>query len=230
MSSAAPPASPLALLAPVCAAQRPQPLRFIHKALRVLLMQALQASGAMDAGEPDERRRIVDEVERTLACCADHLAQERHFLLEPLRRRSPRAVLAFEADHQEQLEAIDTLRLLLQRLRDAGAHAVAPHALAYELHLRLSDFIADTLAHLVEEETTLTRSLWDHFGDGELHGLMAALHAAWSAQDTALCLPCMARALSLPELAGMVADLRRHGSAAAADALSAALRQALPLR
>lgn len=212
-------------LAPVCAAQRVQPFRFIHKALRVMLFHTLQRSGALDATEPLERAAVVEEVERLLSFCADHLAHENHFLLAPLRERAPRAVLAFQHDHQDHLDSIAALRLLLRRLRDAGEHE-AP-ALAYELHLRLSDFVADNLPHMVEEESTLTQALWEHFGDAELAGLLDALHASLSPQETATCLQWMARGLNHHELVMVLADIRRHAPAPVFAEMADVVRQHL---
>lgn len=213
-------------LAPVCAAQRVQPYRFIHKALRVMMFHTLQRSGALDADEPRERAAVVEEVERLLAFCADHLAHENHFLLAPLRERAPRAVLAFEHDHQDHLDAIAALRLLLARLRDADAQDAS--ALAYELHLRLSDFVADNLPHMVEEETTQTQALWDHFSDAELDGLIGALHASLSPQENITCLQWMARGLNHRELVMVLADMRQHAPAPAFTAMADVVRQHLP--
>lgn len=213
-------------LAAVCAAQRVQPYRFIHKALRVMMFHTLQRSGTLDASEPRERAAVVEEVERLLAFCADHLAHENHFLLAPLRERAPRAVLAFEHDHQDHLDTIAALRLLLARLRDAGEHDA--QALAYELHLRLSDFVADNLPHMVEEETTQTQALWEHFSDAELAGLLDALHASLSPQENLTCLQWMARGLNHHELVMVLADLRQHASAAAFAGMADVVRQNLP--
>ncbi len=210
------------LIAVTCAGTRPNPYRFIHKALRVMLCQALLATGRLDADDAGERQRVVDEVERLLGCCADHLAHENHFLLTPLRERAPRAALAFQHDHAEHLESIDALRLLLQRLRDATDDAPA---LAQQLHLRLSVFVADNLPHMVEEESTQTQALWDHFSDAELAALLGALHASLSPAETATCVLWMARGLNTRELVQMLSELRQGAPAPVFAELAALVQQ-----
>jgi hypothetical protein len=229
MSTTADLPQPLEPFAPVCASPRFQPYRFIHKALRALLWQTLQRSGSLDAGEPDQRAQLVDEVELMLAVCADHVAHENRFFHEALRARAARAVLAFQHEHLEHLGAIADLRLLLSRLRDGPAEA-AP-ALAYELYLRLSDFVGEQLAHMVEEETTLTRALWEHFDDAALRGFSEALHQTLSPQEMDFYLRWMARGLNGAELAQMLDEARRSGPPPAFAAMAAVMQQELgPVR
>jgi len=183
-----------------CASERVQPYRFIHKAMREMFSHALGRCGALDALLPSQRAEMVDEVERLLAFCADHLAHENQFLHAPLRERAPRAVMAFDDDHAEHLAAIDALRLLLARVRDAGFEREAG-ALAYELYLRLSQFVGESLAHMAEEETVMTRALWAAFSDDEIEAHVARLHASLSAEEHAFTQRWMARALNASELA-----------------------------
>ena len=181
----------------VAQSTRPQPYRFIHKGLRALLQHTLQRAGALDADDSAERAWLVAEVETLLTVCADHLAHENHFFHAPLKQRAPRAVLAFDDDHAEHLYDIAHLRLQLQHLRDAQADAPAR---AYTLYLALSRFVADNLAHMAEEETTLTRALWQHFSDDEIHGLENALRRSLSPEENGFYLRWMARGLNGAEL------------------------------
>lgn len=199
------PVLPPQTLASVCASARVQPYRFIHKGLRVLMLHTLRNAGALDCSHAAERAQLVDEVERLLSVCADHLAHENRYFHEPLRERAPRAVRAFHDDHLDHLAAIDELRLLLQRVRDAESDAPA---LAYELYLSLSTFIGENLAHMAEEESTLTRALWEHFSDAEINALVAALEATLSPQEMGFYLGWMARGLNVAELAQLLGEAR----------------------
>lgn len=208
-------------LAAACAGTRLQPYRFIHKALRRELFAVLQAAGALDVTLWEERNRLVAEVERVLAVCADHLAHENQFLHEPLRARLPRTVVPFDDDHAEHLASIDALRLLLQRVRDAGDDAAA---LAYELYLRLSQFVGENLAHMAEEESTMTRALWAHFSDAEIAGFVDGIHATLSPEENAMFVRWMAHALNATEQAQLLGDLRAHAPAEVFEAMSALVR------
>lgn len=194
-------------MAVAAATPRYSPYRYIHKGLRALMFNTLQQAGALDASRAEDRAQIVDEVERLLATCADHLAHENQFFHEALRQRAPRAVMPFHEDHLEHLEAISTLGLLLQRLRDAPA-ALAP-TLAYELFLRLSVFIGENLAHMAEEESVLTQSLWAHFSDDEIVALETALQASIAPHEMAFYLGWMARGMNASETATVLGGARQ---------------------
>lgn len=202
--------------AAVCRCQRLQPYRFIHKGLRVLLMQALQQAGASDVRHADERAALVDTLERALTVCADHLAHENRFFHQPLRQRAPGAAAPFDRDHADHLQAIDALRQLLQRVRDADTGAAA---LAYELYLGFSRFVADNLLHMAEEETTLTQALWAHFTDAEIQALEDELRAALSPDEQAQALLWMARGLDGAELEALLMQARGAVPPAAFEAL-----------
>lgn len=227
MTTTAPQATPSDTLAAACASTRLQPYRFVHKALRTLLAQALQRAGALDAADALERAVLVDEIERTLALCADHLAHENRFLIEPLQARAPRAAMANHDEHLDHLDAIAALRLLLQRVRDAEATQAA--ALAYELYLRMSQFVAENLAHMAEEESTVTAALWAHFSDAELEALIDALHASLAPDEMEFFLRAMAGSLNGGELAQLIAEQRRKLPAPAFDAVAGVLCDAFDL-
>lgn len=194
------------VVAKVCTSNRPQPYRFIHKGLRVLLAKAQQTAGALDPENAIERTNLVVEVERALSVCADHLAHENRFFHEPLRQRAPRATLAFDADHHEHLVSIAHLRLLLQQVRDDQENVSAK---AYALYLEFSRFVGENLQHMAEEETVLTQALWQHFTDSEILGLEDALRAELSPEESIFYLGWMARGLNVPELYTLLDGARR---------------------
>lgn len=185
------------LLSHICQTQRDQPYRFIHKALRTLLTQTLVTAGKLDADDAQDRLQLVEEIETVLGVCSDHLAHENRFFNEPLRQVAPRAVMPFLNDHEGHLESISQLRLRLQQVRDAGTQAPA---LAYQLYLEYSDFVGENLAHMLEEESTLTQALWNHFSDEQLQTFTHALESTLSPEEKGFYLRWMARGLNVTEL------------------------------
>lgn len=160
-----------------CGAGRHSPHRLLHKALRVRLTDTLQAAGRLDAAHPAQRQQFVTLVEAALGACLGHMALETQWLHDPLRQRAPRAVAAVEDDHRELTAHADLLRERLSVLAATDAPDPAL-ALGHEVYLRLSQFIGEGLAHMVEEEGALALALWAHFDDAELQDLEASMLAA----------------------------------------------------
>jgi len=164
MSSLPDATEPCDALRAACRSQRFCPYLEMHRQLRRALGRALAGGACLPPGE----------IDALLTFYAAHQAAEERHLHAPLRTCAPRASLAFDAEHEDQLADILVLRALLAELvRTAGPAEAA----ARELELRLSQFIADGLAHMAEEETTVTRELWRHFSDARLREFALAAQA-----------------------------------------------------
>ncbi|MBX3611616.1 MAG: hemerythrin domain-containing protein [Hydrogenophaga sp.] len=209
----------------VCHSARVQSYRFIHKALRALMFRTLQQVASLDADDAGERTTMVAQVEELLQVCSDHLDHENRFFHSALRERAPRAVMPFDDDHDDHVGTIAQLRHQLDQVAMGGS-AAAQHA--YALYLGLTRFVGENLEHMAEEETTLTRTLWQHFSDDEIHALEGRLQASFAPQESAYYLRWMARSLNHAELATLMQGARAGMPAAAFAELCDLVRDALP--
>jgi len=191
--------------AAVCHAGRVQPYRFIHKALRMLMFRTLQQAATLDAADTTDRAALVGAVEELLKVCSEHLGHENTFFHAALRERAPRAVLAFDDDHQGHELSIAALRTQLRRVAAGGA---AVRGEAYALYLALTRFIGENLEHMADEETRLTHALWQHFGDAEIEAIEQRLLATFSPEKHAYYARWMARGLDDVELATLAGGAR----------------------
>lgn len=166
----------------VCRSLRFRPYRLAHRQLRLAMARVLQHCVPQPPADACRSGVLAGELAALLDHYLAHQAAEEHCLHAPLRAVAPRALLAFDAEHEEQLAAIGALRALLRELRpDASPGDGA----AAELELRLSQFIAEALAHMADEEASLTRALWQHFSDQQLREFAARLDAATAAPPAA---------------------------------------------
>lgn len=157
----------------VCHSPRVRPYARMHDELRRQLLRLMLQALDLDASAPHLRATFASMAEHALRRCESHLALEAALLHAPLRARAPRALMAVELDHEQLQQSLAALRDTLRQLRDARANDAA-EAIARELCLRLSLFVADSLAHMVEEESTLTRAWWAHFSDDEIRACLEA--------------------------------------------------------
>lgn len=191
--------------ATVCHAGRVQPYRFIHKALRVLMFRTLQQAATLDTTDTTDRAAMVGAVEELLKVCSEHLGHENSYFHAALRERAPRAVLAFDDDHQGHAQSIVALRAQLARVAEGGA---AVRGEAYALYLALTRFVGENLEHMADEETRLTHALWQHFSDAEIDTIEQRLISSFSPDKSAYYARWMARGLDDVELAALAAGAR----------------------
>lgn len=156
-----------------CRSTRPRPCGRLHDDLQRWLLRLVLQALDLDASAPARCTTFASMAEHTLQRCEDHLALEEALLHRPLRARAPRALMAVELDHEQLQQSLAELRRALALLREAPS-AADSEAIVRELRLRLSLFAADSLAHMVEEESTLTRAWWAHFSDDEIRACLDA--------------------------------------------------------
>ncbi len=161
--------------------ERFRPYHRAHQRLRCAFAGALLRCSQVDADDTTSCRQLAADLQALLDLYAAHQREEDASLHAPLRACAPRALLAFDAEHEDQLATIAALRPLLDELQLGTTPAAA---IAGELELRISQFIAEGLAHMADEETTLTRALWQHFTDEQLRGFTAGLRATASNEIT----------------------------------------------
>lgn len=213
------------IAAAVCQAGRVQPYRFIHKALRMLMFRTLQQAATLDTADAAGRATLVGAVEELLQVCSDHLGHENTFFHAALRERAPRAVLAFDDDHQGHEMSIAALRAQLARVAEGGK---AVRGETYALYLALTRFVGENLEHMADEETRLTHAFWQHFSDAEIEAIEQRLVATFSPEKNAYFARWMARGLDDVELATLAAGARQGMPPEAFAGLAELLMAELP--
>jgi hypothetical protein len=142
-----------------------------------------------------------------------------------LRERAPRAVLAFDDDHQGHELSIGALRTQLGRVAAGG---MAARGEAYALYLALTRFVGENLEHMADEETRLTHAFWQHFSDAEIEAIEQQLRATFSPEKNAYYARWMARGLDDMELAALAAGAREAMPPEAFGAVFGLLMSELP--
>ena len=193
----------------------------IHKALRAYLAHTLQRVGNMDCSEDASVRQTCAEVDALASFCSQHLQHENDMVHPVLERLQSGSSGQITAEHEEHVQAIAALQLLVARLRDAAPTDRA--ALAHRLYLQLSRFMAHNLEHMWVEETHHNQVLWSHYGDADLLELHHYIVGSLSPEHTAEVMHWMIPASSPAERVGILQDIRQN---APADAFGAIMQLA----
>ena len=142
-----------------------------HKALRVLLLQALHALGRTDANDESELQPALAQLDGLCHQVAGHMTGESRVVHTAIEARRPGGAATSTHSHGELLEALATLQEEAVALRRApGAERGAR---AQRLYRRLALFTGDKLLHMAHEEAHDALLLQGLYGAAEL----AAIHA-----------------------------------------------------
>ncbi len=209
---ASPPAAPA-----TARAGRLDMYRFVHKALRRFMSDTLGRLGALDVNDAEERQAVLDSVDSLLAALRSHLQHENDYLHTAIEARRPGGARTTADEHLQHLDSIGDLEDESRALRDA-ADGQRPQ-LALSLYRHLAVFVGEKLVHMQVEETRNNAELWALYGDDELTAIHDRLVASVGQAELALIARWSAAALSVPELALLLADVCRKAPPAVFEAL-----------
>lgn len=190
----------------------------IHKAMRALMSDTLMAVGRMDSQDPQELAAVGERVLELLAFCASHLKHENDFVHTAMEARAPGASARIAHEHEDHLTHISSLREQVAAL--CASEAGHAPALAQQLYLALTLFVAENFQHMHMEETAHNAVLWSRYTDAELVAIHDALVASIPPQDMVYTLRWLVPAMNPAERAGMLTGMQAH---APAPAFAAAL-------
>lgn len=147
----------------------------IHKALRLSLSDLLVRLGRADLRDTS----LLADLRRQLHLSARHLAHEDHEIHPALEARCPGASERLVRAHDEHRGAFVELEALIAQAEQPDAPAAAWR----RLYLRFSEFVADDLAHMAEEELVVLPVLQSLFTDAELVGIEARVMQQVAPED-----------------------------------------------
>jgi hypothetical protein len=185
---------------------RYDPYLRIHKGLRVAMFDAIHRIGRMDVADAGEMQAALDQAHSLLALMAVHIKSQQEYMSAAIEARCPGGAQGTARDHDEHLDRIATLHAQIAELR--GAAPSARPEFAYRLYLELTELTAKSLARMRVDETQNRELLWSLYGDHEVIAIHDRLLASIEPHVLMEAIGWMARGLSLPELVGLLTEVR----------------------
>ncbi|APX78675.1 hemerythrin domain-containing protein [Achromobacter insolitus] len=195
----------------------------IHKALRAMMLDTLQAVGRVDVDDPAETRTACERVQELADICASHLGHENDFVHAAMEARRPGSSARIAAEHVEHLAAISRLRAAASDLLAAGRGAMQAKA-ALRLYRQLALFVGENFAHMHVEETLHNQVLWSCYSDEELRALEGSIVASLPPSENLCIMRWMVPAMTPAERAELLAGIQAAAPAPVYAAVLDAVR------
>ena len=197
----------------------------IHKALRLMMCDALSLTGSTDPDDESQVRATLERVHALLELCGKHIAHEDEFLhpaLEAARQGSSAPVRGEHRHHEETIADLRDLAGLVADTRGAARHVALDR-----LYKALAVFVGENFLHMQEEETGHNAVLWGGYSDAQLHELHDRLVASIPPQEMMQTLGWFLPALHASERAQMLTGMRAGMPAPAFEAVMGLARECL---
>jgi hypothetical protein len=199
----------------------------IHKGLRYAHSGLLVRLGQADPDDVAMVGALIADVRRQCRLSAVHLDNEEREIHVALEARAPGAAQRLEHAHEDHRQSLAEIEALTVRIEHAGDRAVAA-AEWRRLYLRFSQFVADDLAHMAEEELVILPVLQSLFTDAELMAIEDAIMSTMAPPDLMADAALIAPATTRRERAAILDAFRATAPAQAFEAvMELAVRPAL---
>ena len=183
-------------------APRPDLYAHIHKALRLFMTDTLQQLSRLDVDDPLDLAAGLDQLDALLDAAKHHVDKENTFMHPAIEARRAGASAAIEAEHDEHLDTIATLRA-----EGAALRAMPSAGAAQRLYRRFAAFVAHNFEHMAVEESRHNQALWAAYSDEELFELHGRILASIGPREMSEVLRWMIPALSPAERALVIGGM-----------------------
>jgi hypothetical protein len=167
--------------------------RDIHKGIRAELFSITEAAGNADPSSAPDRMALADHVDAVAAVLASHAHHEDLAIDPVLDVHLPALAERISSDHERLEASFD--RVVDLASSAVGAHSAQQRRLIQLLHLDLSSFTSEYLAHLVLEERVVMPALETAIGLDAviaIHGsIVGSIPPEEMARTLAFMLPAM---------------------------------------
>jgi hypothetical protein len=190
----------------------------IHKGLRYALSGLLVRLGQADPDDVAVTGALLADVRRQCRLSAVHLENEEREIHIALEARAPGASARLEHAHEEHRQSLAEIEAMASRIEHAPDRAAAA-AEWRRLYLRFSQFVADDLAHMAEEELVILPVLQSLFDDAELMAIEDAIMSTMNPADLMADASLIAPATTRRERAAILGAFRATAPAQAFEAV-----------
>lgn len=193
----------------------------IHKGLRLAQSQMLVRLGACGGDDAEEFATLLADLEDLLHIAQHHLEHEDRWVHSALEARAPGSTVRLANSHEHHQQSFDELGGLIARVEASTPEARGKALRA--LYLRFSEFMADDLAHMAEEELLMMPVLQSLFSDEDLIEIERSIVANLTPQEKISTGRLMIPAATRAERIAFLSEVR---ASAPADAFGAIMQMA----
>ncbi|HEV8112945.1 MAG TPA: hypothetical protein VGR31_09230 [Planctomycetota bacterium] len=180
----------------------------VHKAVRVLLFDAVEIVGRTDFRRAGEIPALAACVRRMIRLTRGHAEHEDREIHPLVHRLAPEVAADLEQGH-DRFEGVEReIEKLLVRIENPLTSSDERVSLGRKVHDMIGPLAADHLTHMALEEARVNRLLWAHCGDGEIREIQGRIIAAIPPHEVGEWIELMIGAGCLSERAALLAGMR----------------------
>jgi len=180
---------------------------FIHKAIRSMIYNAASKLQTADFTDDKEVKILLASLRHDLDLLHEHAVHEDNVIFPEIADEEPQMIEELNEEHKKLESKLNGILVLIEKTEQSNSNEERM-LLGNSLNSLFNDFIADYLAHMNHEESTVLEASFKYLTDEELIAIRTRIQTQIPAEKYKVWLLWMLKSLNNSELIGLLGGMR----------------------
>ena len=180
---------------------------FIHKAIRGIIYNAASNLQSADFADEKEVKNLLASLRSDLDLLHEHAVNEDNIIFPEIADEEPQMIEELNEEHKKLESKLNGILVLIEKTEQSNSNKERM-LLGNSLNSLFNDFIADYLAHMNHEESTVLEASFKYLTDEELIAIRTRIQSNVPPDRYKVWMNWMLRSLNNTELVGLLSSMK----------------------
>jgi len=180
---------------------------FIHKSIRSMIYNAASKLQTADFTDEKEVKILLVSLRNDLDLLHEHAVNEDNIIFPEIANEEPQMIELLNEEHKKLESKLNDLLVLIEKTEQSNS-IEERMLLGNSLNSLFNDFIADYLAHMNHEESTVLEASFKYLTDEELIAIRTRIQSNVPPDRYKVWMNWMLRSLNNSELIGLLGSMK----------------------
>jgi hemerythrin-like domain-containing protein len=185
---------------------------FIHKSIRSMIYNAASKLQTADFTDAKEVKKLLASLRYDMDLLHEHAVNEDNIIFPEIADEEPQMIDVLNEEHKKLEIKLNSILALIEKIEHTNS-IEERMLLGNSLNSLFNDFIADYLAHMNHEESTVLEASLKYLTDEELIAIRTRIQSNVPPDRYKVWMNWMLRSLNNSELAGLLNSMKTSAPA-----------------
>ena len=180
---------------------------FIHKSIRSMIYNAASKLQTADFTDEKEVKNLLTSLRHDLDLLHEHAVNEDNIIFPEIADEEPQMIEVLNEEHKKLEAKLNSILALIEKIEHTNS-IEERMLLGNSLNSLFNDFIADYLAHMNHEESTVLEASFKYLTDEELIAIRTRIQSNVPPDRYKVWMNWMLKSLNNSELIGLLSGMK----------------------
>ncbi len=180
---------------------------FIHKSIRSIIYNAASKLQTADFTDEKEVKRLLTSLRHDMDLLHEHAVNEDNIIFPEIADEEPQMIEVLNEEHKKLEAKLNSILALIEKIEHANS-IEERMLIGNSLNSLFNDFIADYLAHMNHEESTVLEASLKYLTDEELIAIRTRIQSNVPPDRYKVWMNWMLKSLNNFELIGLLSGMK----------------------